>query len=44
MKGRVIRKIWKSRGPSGRKVRHVAFGYNVWVDGKRGYDAHKIGE
>jgi integrase len=35
MIGQVIRKIWKSRGPSGRKVKHVAYGYNVWIDGKR---------
>jgi len=35
MKGRVIKRVWKSRGPLGRKVKHVAFGYSVWVDGKR---------
>lgn len=35
MRGRVIRKIWKSLGPNGRKVKHVAHGYAVWVDGKR---------
>jgi integrase len=35
MPGQVIRRVWKSRGASGRKVRHVAWGYNVWVNGKR---------
>jgi integrase len=35
MNGRVIKRTWKSRGPLGRKVKHVAFGYSVWIDGKR---------
>ncbi len=35
MKGRVIKRVWKSRGPLGRKVKHVAWGYSVWLDGKR---------
>ena len=35
MKGRVIKRVWKSRGPLGRKVKHVAWGYSVWVDSKR---------
>lgn len=35
MKGRIIRRTWKSRGPMGRKVKHVAWGYSVWLDGRR---------
>lgn len=34
-RGRIIRRTWKSRGPLGRKVRHVAWGYAVWIDGTR---------
>jgi hypothetical protein len=28
-------KRWTSRGPNGRKTRHVAFGYSLMVAGKR---------
>lgn len=35
MKGRVIKRVWRSRGPLGRKVKHVAWGYSVWANGKR---------
>ena len=34
-KGRIIRRTWKSRGPLGRTVKRVAWGYSVWVDGLR---------
>lgn len=35
MNGRVIKRTWRSREPLGRKVRHVAWGYSVWVNGQR---------
>jgi integrase len=35
MAGKVITREWTSRGPTGRKVRHVAYGYDVTINGKR---------
>jgi len=35
MPGKVITREWTSRGPTGRRVRHVAFGYDVTINGKR---------
>lgn len=32
---KIIRREWTSRGPVGKRVRHVAFGYTVTVNGKR---------
>ena len=31
----IIRRTWKSDGPLGKKVRHVAFGYTLMMNGKR---------
>jgi hypothetical protein len=28
-------KRWTSRGPNGRRVKHVAWGFTLMVDGKR---------
>jgi integrase len=35
MAGKVITREWTSRGPLGRRVRHVAYGYDVTINGKR---------
>lgn len=35
MAGKVILRKWTSRGPLGRKQRHVAYGYDVTINGKR---------
>src|ERR1043165_1681948 len=32
---KIIRREWTSDGPTGRRVRHVAFGYTLTVNGKR---------
>jgi len=32
---KIIKRIWSSRGPLGRKIRHVSFGYCITVNGKR---------
>jgi len=31
----IIRRIWTSQGPTGRKVKHVAWGYTLQVNGTR---------
>ena len=35
MAGKVITREWTSRGPTGRRVRHVAYGYDVTINAKR---------
>src|SRR5262249_59600696 len=35
MAGKVITREWTSRGPTGRRVKHVAFGYDVTINGRR---------
>jgi integrase len=35
MAGKVITREWTSRGPLGRRVKHVAYGYDVTINGKR---------
>jgi integrase len=35
MAGKVITREWTSRGPTGRRVKHVAFGYDVTISGTR---------
>jgi integrase len=35
MAGKVITREWTSRGPLGRRVRHVAYGYDVTINGQR---------
>ena len=32
---KIIRRIWTSQGPTGRKVKHVAWGYTLQVNGTR---------
>jgi integrase len=32
---KIIRRTWTSRGPTGKQVRHVAYGYTLIVNGKR---------
>jgi hypothetical protein len=32
---KIVRRTWTSQGPAGKKVRHVAYGYTLMVDGKR---------
>jgi integrase len=32
---KIIRRIWTTIGPTGRKVRHVAYGFTLMVNGKR---------
>ena len=32
---KIIRREWTSDGPTGKRVRHVAFGYTLTVNGKR---------
>jgi hypothetical protein len=32
---RIIKPTWTNRGPSGHKVKHVAYGFTVQLDGKR---------
>ncbi len=32
---KILERIWTSRGPTGRKVKHVAWGYTLMVAGKR---------
>ncbi len=32
---KIVRRKWTSRGPLGERVRHVAFGYALMVNGKR---------
>lgn len=35
MRGKIIKRVWRSRGPTGHKVKHVAYGYSLWVNGHR---------
>lgn len=35
MAGKVVTRQWTSRGPRGRRVKHVAYGYDVTINGKR---------
>jgi hypothetical protein len=35
MAGKVISREWTSRGPLGRRVKHVAYSYDVTINGKR---------
>ena len=35
MAGKVITRVWMSRGALGRKVRHAAYGYDVTINGVR---------
>src|SRR5262245_7319349 len=37
----IVKRVWTSRGPTGRRVRKVAFGYSLAVNGKveRKYDS-----
>src|SRR5262245_53498855 len=37
----VVRRVWVGRGPTGRKLKRVAYGYSLAVDGKveRRYDS-----
>ena len=41
MAGKVTRRTWTSRGPTGRRVKHLTFGYTITEGGKRvrKYDA-----
>jgi integrase len=32
---KIITRVWTSRGPTGRRVRHVSYGYHAVIDGKR---------
>jgi hypothetical protein len=32
---KIIRREWTTRGPTGRKVTHVAYGYTCMVNGQR---------
>ena len=32
---KIIRRVWRSEGPTGRRVRHVAYGYTLMVNGRR---------
>ena len=32
---KIVRREWTSKGPLGKRVRHVAFGYTLYVNGKR---------
>src|SRR5215471_10604603 len=32
---KIIRRTWTTKGPTGKKVRHTAFGYHLMVEGKR---------
>jgi hypothetical protein len=32
---KIIRRDWTSKGPQGKRVRHVAFGYTLAINGKR---------
>ncbi len=32
---KIIRRIWTSQGPTGKRVRHVAYGYTLMVNGKQ---------
>ena len=32
---KIIRRVWSSRGPTGKRVRHVSYGYDVRIAGKR---------
>jgi hypothetical protein len=32
---KIIRREWTSKGPLGKRVRHVAFGYTLAVNGTR---------
>ena len=32
---KIIRRVWKSRGPLGDRVKHVAYGYTLMVQGKQ---------
>jgi hypothetical protein len=32
---KIIRRIWTTKGPTGKKVRHVAYGFTLMVNGKR---------
>jgi hypothetical protein len=33
---KVTKRVWTSRGPTGRRVNHVAYGYTVVVGGRSG--------
>jgi integrase len=32
---KIITRVWTSRGPTGKKIRHVSYGYDVRIDGRR---------
>jgi hypothetical protein len=32
---KIIRRTWMTKGPTGKRVRHVAFGYTLMVNGAR---------
>ncbi len=32
---KIIRRIWTSAGPTGKRVKHVAYGFTLMVNGKR---------
>ena len=32
---KIVRREWTSKGPLGKRVRHVAFGYTLAINGKR---------
>ena len=32
---KIITRVWTSRGPTGKRVRHVSYGYHAMIDGKR---------
>jgi hypothetical protein len=32
---KIIRRVWTSAGPTGRRVKHVAYGYTLMVNGKQ---------
>jgi hypothetical protein len=33
---KIVTRVWTSRWPTGRRVRHVSYGYHAMIDGKRG--------
>ena len=44
---KVIRRVWTSRGPTGRRVKHVGWGYQmafIGADGKRHRERRVSGE
>jgi hypothetical protein len=32
---KIITRVWTSRGPTGKKIRHVSYGDDVRIDGRR---------